>query len=65
MEALQGIKTLKTIIRKEVDKMTKAEMLKTIEKSNIVVDFDYNYLMHKSKEYIISLYERAIVLMTR
>ena len=65
MEALQGIKTLKTIIRKEVDKMTKAEMLKTIEKSNIVVDFDYNYLMHKSKKYIISLYERAIVFMAQ
>lgn len=45
--------------------MTKAEMLKTIEKSNIVVDFDYNYLMHKSKKYIISLYERAIVFMAR
>lgn len=45
--------------------MTKAEMLKTIEKSKIVVDFDYNYLMHKSKEYIISLYERAIVFMAR
>ena len=45
--------------------MTKAEMLKTIEKSNIVVDFDYNYLMHKSKKYIINLYERAIVFMAR
>ena len=45
--------------------MTKAEMLKTIEKSNIVVDFDYNYLMHKSKKYIISLYERAIVFMAQ
>ena len=45
--------------------MTKAEMLETIEKSNIVVDFDYNYLMHKSKKYIISLYERAIVFMAR
>ena len=45
--------------------MTKAEMLKTIEKSKMVIDFDYNYLMHKSKEYIISLYERAIAFMAR
>lgn len=43
--------------------MTKAEMLKTIEKSKLVVDFDYNYLMRKSKEYIVNLYERAIVFM--
>lgn len=43
--------------------MTKAEMLEAIEKSNIVVDFDYNYLMRKSKEYIVNLYKRAIIFM--
>jgi hypothetical protein len=45
--------------------MTKAEMLKAIEKSKMVVDFDYNYLMRKSKEYIINLYERAIIFMAQ
>lgn len=45
--------------------MTKSEMLEAIEKSKMVIDFDYNYLMHKSREYIISLYERAIVFMAQ
>lgn len=40
--------------------MTKTEMLDFIEKSGMVLDFDRNYLMHRSKDYIIHLYEMAI-----
>lgn len=40
--------------------MTKKEMLKYIEESEMVIDFDYNYLYRRSKEYINSLYQRTI-----
>ena len=40
--------------------MTKKEMLKYIEESGMVIDFDYNYLYRRSKDYIDNLYQRAI-----
>jgi hypothetical protein len=41
-------------------KMTKAEMLNYIEKTGMVIDFDYKYLMRYTKDRIIDLYERAV-----
>lgn len=41
--------------------MTKKEMLKTIEKSKMVIDFNFNYLMRtRNKEQIKKLYEQAV-----
>ena len=40
--------------------MTKKKMLKYIKESEMVIDFDYNYLYRKSKDYINNLYQRAI-----
>lgn len=40
--------------------MTKKEMLQYIEKSGMVIDFSYNYLYRRDKNYIINLYNRAI-----
>lgn len=40
--------------------MTKLEMLNYIARSGIVVDFDYKYLMTRSKNYITQLYNRAV-----
>lgn len=40
--------------------MTKIEMLNFIEKTEMVLDFDRKYLMRRSKDYIIHLYEKAI-----
>lgn len=40
--------------------MTKKEMLQYIEKSGMVIDFSYNYLYRRDKNYINNLYNRAI-----
>ena len=40
-------------------------MLDIIEKSQIVIDFDYNYLMRKNKVYITNLYNRSLEYMKR
>lgn len=40
--------------------MTKKEMLDFIEKTGMVVNFDYNYLMRHSKAYVESLYNQAV-----
>lgn len=40
--------------------MTKKEMVDFIEKTGMVIDFDYNYLMRHSKAYIESLYNQAV-----
>ena len=40
--------------------MTKGKMLDFIEKTGMVIDFDRKYLMKKSKERIIGLYEAAV-----
>lgn len=39
--------------------MTKKELVTAIEKSNMVIDFDFNYLMKRSKTYLQSLYEHC------
>lgn len=39
--------------------MTKTAMIDVIEQSNMVVDFDRNYLMRRTKDYIASLYEHC------
>lgn len=39
--------------------MTKAAMIDVIEQSNMVIDFDRKYLMRKTKDYIIRLYEHC------
>lgn len=36
--------------------MTKKEILDYIEKTKLVIDFDRNYLMRKSKSYLECLY---------
>lgn len=41
--------------------MTKTEMLDFIEKTGMIIDFDRNYLMRKTKDHIIDLYNRAVV----
>ena len=40
--------------------LTKIKMLDFIEKSNMIIDFDRNYLMRKSKDYIQKLYNAAV-----
>lgn len=40
--------------------MTKAKMLDFIEKTGMVINFDRKYLMRRSKEYIVDLYNKAI-----
>lgn len=40
--------------------MTKKEMLIYIKESGMVIDFDYNYLYRRSKDYIKDLYQRAV-----
>jgi hypothetical protein len=40
--------------------MTKKEMLDFIEKTGMVINFDYNYLMRHSKAYIETLYIQAV-----
>lgn len=39
--------------------MTKKELLNFIEQSNVIIDFDYNYLMRKSKATLLRYYELA------
>ena len=39
--------------------MTKTAMINYIEETGCVVDFDRKYLMRKSREYIVRLYEHA------
>ena len=41
--------------------MTKTEMLDFIEKTGMIIDFDRNYLMRKTKARIVDLYNRAVV----
>lgn len=41
--------------------MTKTEMLDFIEKTGMIIDFDRNYLMKKTKARIVVLYNRAVV----
>ena len=40
-------------------KMTKSEMLDFIEKTGMIIDFNRNFLMQKSKDKIQDYYERA------
>lgn len=40
--------------------MTKTEMLDFIERTRMIIDFDRNYLMRKTKDRIIDLYNRAV-----
>ena len=40
-------------------KMTKSEMLDFIETTGMIIDFDRNFLMRKSKDKIQDYYERA------
>lgn len=39
--------------------MTKKEMLNFIKTTNLVVDFDYNYLMKRTKKQIEELYNHC------
>ena len=41
--------------------MTKTEMLDFIEKTGMIIDFDRNYLMRKTKARIVDLHNRAVV----
>lgn len=41
-------------------KMTKVEMLAYIEKTGMVLDFDFKYLMRYTKNHIIRLYNQAV-----
>ena len=45
---------------KEVNKMTKVEMLNYIEKTGMVIDFDAKYLMRQTKDRITRLYNQAV-----
>lgn len=37
--------------------MTKMQLIKELEKSNKIIDFDFNYLMRKNKSYLERLYK--------
>lgn len=45
--------------------MTKVEMIKVIEKSNMVVNFSNSYMMKQSKANIERLYKMALEYMDR
>ena len=46
--------------RKDKKMMTKLEMLKVIEKSGMVIDFSFSYLMKKSRAQIERLYQMSL-----
>ena len=39
--------------------MTKKEMLNYIESTDMIINFDYKYLMRRDKDHITYLYNRA------
>jgi hypothetical protein len=41
-------------------KLTKVEMLNYIQKTGMVIDFDYKYLQRRTKDDITDLYNRAV-----
>ena len=45
--------------------MTKKEMVKVIEKSGVVIDFDEKYIMRKSKAKVEDYYEAALKYMEK
>jgi hypothetical protein len=45
---------------KKISTLTKAEMIDTIEKSNLLINFSRSYLMHKSKKEITRFYIMAL-----
>ena len=51
--------------KKEIQTMTKKQMIDYIESANFVVDFDRKYLMRKSKDYLQGLYDAAVVYVAR
>jgi hypothetical protein len=45
---------------KKISTLTKAEMIDTIEKSNLLINFSHSHLMHKSKKEIARFYIMAL-----